>query len=165
MPGSVSAGKPYFSRLSFFGSVVGGACLSALSLVLNPRLWPCRSSGGLNSNTLVTLPAQRTECLDKGHIFYQRGISCKWSIKFVVGRGKYRDLHPQTWLSPALRTTLDVKTKPTSYFLSCSRKPIFNSYLVEENIISVFKLSKKRSEVAFQLQGLPNYTLVNPLLS
>lgn len=141
--GSVSSGKPYFSRLSF-RSVVGGACLSALSLVLNPRLWPCRSSGGLNSNTLVTLPAQRTECLDKGHIFYQREISCKWSIKFVVGRGKihwslsnvtvpclknYTIIKRGSPLPQGLKNKISIST-----LWKTKKKQNFSLYIVEETL-------------------------------
>ncbi|KFZ07766.1 hypothetical protein V502_09754 [Pseudogymnoascus sp. VKM F-4520 (FW-2644)] len=47
----------------------------AVNCVLGKALFLGVRSGGQNSNTFVTLPAQRTECRDKGQIFYQCEIS------------------------------------------------------------------------------------------
>lgn len=144
---SVFSGKPYFlvAPSGLWSLVV--ACLSRLSLVANPMLVAARRSGGQNSNTFVTLPAQTCKhtnvvTQDTSSINMKSAVS--EGIKSAAGRGKYRDLYPQTWLSIcAWEHTLDVRTKPTSnfylgqnqtsiYILSCRGKHTCYFYIAKD---------------------------------
>lgn len=95
----MSSGKPYF-LVAPSGSVVGPG-LSFASLVgRQPRVGgQVGDSGGQNSNTFVTLPTQMCKhtnvvAQDTSSIDMKSAVS--ESIKLAAGRGKYRDLYPQT---------------------------------------------------------------------